>query len=90
MLSVAFAILLLGFIEPAFASRLHNSFKQFLPGFGPEISGIVRNKCLAQYQAYQNETLTVYGTQCVKTYSCIMAEVTEYTKANMQASAVLL
>lgn len=75
---------------PNSASRLRGAFQQFFPYSRQELQRIMSANCTEEYQAYRNETINLYGTACVKMYSCMMKEVSEYTKANMASSGVLL
>jgi hypothetical protein len=90
MINIAFTLLVLSLSNQALGWRARESFQHFFSDIEAELSKAVTNNCSGVLQKYQNERIALYGVYCVKTYSCIMSNVTEYTKANMASAAVLL
>lgn len=90
MINVVSSLLVLSLSHLARGWRARESFRHFFPDVEVELSKAVTNNCSHVLQKYQNEHITLYGVYCVKTYSCIMNNVAEYTKANMASAAVLL
>jgi hypothetical protein len=90
MINIISTLLVLSLSHLARAWRARESFQHFFPDVEVELSKAVTNHCSNVLHKYQNEHITLYGVYCVKTYSCIMNHVTEYTKANMASAAVLL
>jgi hypothetical protein len=70
--------------------RLRESYQHFFPDLEVELTKIITQNCSALFQSYRQEQTLLYGTYCVKLYSCIIPNVSEYTKSNMATSGVLL
>jgi hypothetical protein len=70
--------------------RLRESFQHFYSDVEAEISRILAQSCSSELEAYLKEDVILYGTWCVKTYSCVAENLSGYTSANMAASGVLL
>jgi hypothetical protein len=83
-------ILLLVFVDHALGWRSRRSFQHFFTDVEVEIESAVINNCSAIFEDYLNEHITLYGTQCVGMYSCIMANISNYANDNMASAAVLL
>jgi hypothetical protein len=83
-------ILLLIFTDHALGWRSRRSFQHFFTDVEGEIESAIINNCSAIFEDYLNEHITLYGTQCVRMYSCIMANISNYAKDNMASAAVLL
>jgi hypothetical protein len=90
MINIASALLVLSISHQAQGWRARESFQHFFPDIEVELSNAVTNNCSHVLQEYLNEHVTLYGIHCVKMYSCIISNTTEYTKANMASAAVLL
>jgi hypothetical protein len=90
MINIAFTLLVLSLCHQALGWRARESFQHFFSDIEAELSKAVTNNCFNVLQKYQNEHVMLYGVYCVKTYSCIMSNITEYTKANMASASVLL
>ena len=90
MISIASILFVLSLSHQVRAWRARESFQHFFSDVEAELSKAVINNCSDLLRQYQHEHITFYGVYCVKTYSCIMNNVTEYTKANMASAAVLL
>ncbi|PMD16235.1 hypothetical protein NA56DRAFT_753326 [Hyaloscypha hepaticicola] len=83
-------ILLLVFVDHALGWRSRRSSQHFFTDVEVEIESAVINNCSAIFEDYLNEHITLYGTQCVGMYSCIMANISNYANDNMASAAVLL
>lgn len=83
-------ILLLVFVDHALGWRNRRSFQHFFTDVEVEIESAVINNYSAIFEDYLNEHITLYGTQCVRMYSYIMANISNYAKDNMASAAVLL
>lgn len=70
--------------------RLRDSYQHFFPDVEAEITEALTHNCSSLFKSYLQEEVILYGTYCVKTYSCILENIDQYTQANMAASAVLL
>jgi hypothetical protein len=90
MINIASTLLVLSISHQARGWRARESFQHFFPDVEVELSNAVTNNCSDVLQEYLNEHVTFYGVYCVKMYSCIISNTTEYTKANMASAAVLL
>jgi hypothetical protein len=90
MISIASTLFVLSLSHRVRAWRARESFQHFFSDVEAELSKAVINNCSDLLRQYQHEHITFYGVYCVKTYSCIMSNITEYTKANMASAAVLL
>ena len=74
---VSLLLLLLCVSDAVEASRLHNGYKYF---FLPELKQILNANpvCIKEYELYRTESTPLYGKQCVKVFSCIMKDASEY------------
>lgn len=70
--------------------RQRTAFQLFFPDVRTELEQALTQNCSDLFHSYENEHVRVYGKFCVKTFSCIMQNIPEYTKANMASAAVLL
>lgn len=70
--------------------RLRDSYQHFFPDVQTEVTKVLGQNCSSLFESYREEQVTLYGTYCVKTYSCILQNLSEYTKANMASATVLL
>ena len=77
-------------MDHALEWRSRRSFQYFLTDFEVEIESAVINNYSANFEDYLNEYITLYGTQYIKTYSCIIANISNYAKDNIASAAVLL
>ncbi len=77
--------------ETSFArGRLRDSYQHFFPGDQAEITEALTQNCSSLFESYLQEEVILYGSYCVKTYSCILENTDQYIQANMASSAVLL
>ena len=90
IINVACTLLILSFGRLAHGWRERQSFEHFFPDVEAELSKAITDKCSGVVQKYRHEHVKLYSVYCVKAYSCIMNNVSEYTKANMASAAVLL
>jgi hypothetical protein len=70
--------------------RARESFQHFFGDVKAEITTVLAQNCSSELESYRKEDVTLYGTWCVKTYSCVAEHLSGYTSANMAASGVLL
>jgi len=83
-------LLLLFLVDQVWGWRSRRSFQHFFTDVEVEIQNAIVNHCSDNLKNYLDEHTMLYGHQCVKMYSCIMANMFEYTKANMASAAVQL
>jgi hypothetical protein len=83
-------LLLLFFVDHVLAWRSRRLFQHLFADVEVEIENAITNNCSHIMQDYLHEHITIYGHQCVKMYSCIMANIPNYAKDNMASAAVLL
>jgi hypothetical protein len=70
--------------------RLRDSYQHFFPDVRAEITEALTQNCSSLFNSYLQEDVILYGSYCVKTYSCIVENLDQYTQANMASSGVLL
>lgn len=90
MARVFFWLIYFLLVTGAQGRRQRTAFQHFFPDVRTELEQALAQNCSDLFHSYENEHVRVYGKFCVKTFSCVMQNIPEYTKANMASAAVLL
>jgi hypothetical protein len=69
---------------------LRDSYQHFFPDVRAEITEALIQNCSSLFKSYLQEDIILYGSYCVKIYSCIVENLDQYTQANMASWGVLL